>query len=91
MQKRSRVRKNEGFVFSSGQIAETRKQMIEALKSVSPDVFRSHVNEQKNDIYNWLHDCLDEGLAEKIKDVRDREQMITLMERPSGSRKRRAE
>ena len=91
MQKRSKVRENEAFVFSSGQTAETRKQMIDALKIISPEVFYFHVNEQKNDIYNWMHDCLDAGLAEKIKDVRDREQMITLLQQASSPRKSRAQ
>jgi hypothetical protein len=79
MMKRKKVRENEGFVFRSGQVVETKDQLVAVLKTLNLEVFRYHVNDQKNDIYNWLRDCLDSKLAETIKDVRDPKRMIALL------------
>jgi hypothetical protein len=79
MAKRRKVRENEGFVFSNGQVVETRAQMVAALKTLDPAVFRFHVNEHKNDVYTWLRDCLDPELAEKVRHVRDQQKMVALL------------
>ena len=73
---RKKVRPGEAFLFRNGQTAETKAQLLARLKTIDPGDFHHHVNDQKNDIYSWLRDCLDPGLAESVKDVRDLDAMI---------------
>jgi hypothetical protein len=80
MAKRKKVRPGEAFAFRNGQTAETIAELIAQLKTMDPADFNHHVNDQKNDIYTWLRDCLDPGLAEKIKNVRDQDKMIKMLQ-----------
>jgi len=79
MGKRKKVRPGEAFVFRNGQTAETKTQLVAQLESMDPAEFHHHVNDQKNDVYAWLRDCLDPELAEKVKDVRDQDTMIDIL------------
>ena len=73
---KKKVRAGEEFVFSTGATAATLAQCRKELKKLTPEQFAHHVNAQRHDIYTWLKDCLDVGLAERIRDVRDRDALI---------------
>lgn len=79
MVKRKKVNPGEHFYFHNGATAETKAQLVAQLKVMSEEEFSSYVNEKKNDFYNWLKDCLDTELANRIKDVRDRSRIIALL------------
>lgn len=79
MIKRKKVKPGEAFYFHNGAKAETKGQLIAELKKLTPEEFSTYVNDQKNDVYNWLQDCLDSELAKKIKKVRDQKKMIELL------------
>ncbi len=79
MAKRKKVRPGEAFVFRNGETAETLEQMVARLKAMDPAEFSHHVNEQRNDIYTWVRDCLDSKLAEKIRNVFDRDTLVSML------------
>ncbi len=76
MAKTRKVRPDEQFIFVNGAKADTVASLRNELKKLSPEEFNHHVNGQKNDFYNWLRDCVDPSLAERIRNVRDQGQMI---------------
>ncbi len=79
MVKRKKAKPGEEFFFHNGARAETKAQLVSQLKKLTPEEFISYVNEQKNDVYNWLRDCIDSELAKKIKNVNDQKKMIGML------------
>ncbi|MBN1503156.1 hypothetical protein JW930_06430 [Candidatus Woesearchaeota archaeon] len=59
--------KGQEFVFSDGTVVPTIGRLVKHIKDISPEQYAAHVNEQKNDIYNWVYYCINKDLAEKIK------------------------
>ena len=76
MPKRKTVREGEEFFFCTGGFARTVAECCDQLEALSDEAFRHHVNDQKNDIYTWINDCLDPALAERIRYMTDRTLMI---------------
>ncbi len=79
MAKMRKVRPEEQFLFVNGAKADTVSQLRSELKRLSPEEFSHHVNNHKNDIYNWLRDCVDSSLAERVRNVRDQGQMVEML------------
>jgi len=79
MIKRKKVKPGEEFRFHNGETAETKAQLVAKLKRMSDEEFHSYVNVHKNDFYNWLRDCLDTELADRIKNVKDKSRMLALL------------
>lgn len=79
MAKTRKVRPEEQFLFVNGTTADSISALRTQLKRLSPDEFSHHVNHSKNDVYNWLRDCVDSSLAERIRDVRDQGQMVEML------------
>jgi hypothetical protein len=82
-----RVRPGEEFIFCTGATAATAAQCREELRKLTPDQFRYHVNQEKNDIFNWVRDCLDAALAGKIRDVTERDALVRALGPARGGRK----
>ncbi len=76
MGKRRKIKDGEEFVFCNGAIAKNITQARKEVKKLNPDEFSFHVNDQKNDLYNWINDCIDSELAEKIKNIKDQNEMV---------------
>lgn len=76
MATRRKVPYEQEFVFCNGARAATVAQCRKELTKLSGEDFAYHVNETTHDVYNWIRDCLDAKLAEKIQDVRDRQGLI---------------
>jgi hypothetical protein len=76
---RKKVREGEEFVFVTGATAATIAQARKQLAALSPEQFAHHVNQEKHDIYTWIRDCLDADLAERIRHIRDREELIAAL------------
>ena len=76
MAARKRVKEGEQFLFCNGTVAKSIAELRKQLERLSRDEFHYHVNEGKHDFYAWIKDCLDPKLAERIKEVRDQDQLI---------------
>ncbi|MBU1198217.1 MAG: hypothetical protein KKF46_07375 [Nanoarchaeota archaeon] len=64
------------FYVNDGTVIRHLAELPDALRNMSPDTFNHHVNEQKNDFYNWVGDVFEHSrLARKIKPVRRKETM----------------
>ena len=79
MVKRKKSKPDEAFYFHNGTYVQTKAQLVTQLKKLTPEEFATYVNDQKNDVYFWLRDCLDSDLAKKIEKVRDQKKMIELL------------
>jgi hypothetical protein len=79
MIKKKKVKPGEAFYFHNGTYVETRAQLVAQLKKLKPEEFAAYVNNQKNDVYDWLKNCLDSELAKKVEKVRDQKKMIELL------------
>lgn len=79
MATRKEVRKGEEFIFCNGASASSLEECISQLANLSPQEFAFHVNESKNDFYNWIRDCLDPQFAKKLEKVLDKEKLISLL------------
>ena len=53
------------FVVADGKKLKNLKELVHALDTMSDEVFRSHVNEFKNDFANWTKDILKEDELSK--------------------------
>jgi hypothetical protein len=64
------------FYGCDGSVIKTIHELPDALRNMSPEAFSCHVNEQKNDFYNWVKDVFElSGLARNIKNVKRKENM----------------
>jgi hypothetical protein len=79
MTKRKKAKPGQAFYFHDGTYVETKAQLVTQLKKLTPEEFAAYVNDQKNDVYNWLNSCLDSELAKKVQKVHDQKRMIELL------------
>ena len=64
------------FYVCDGSVIKNLHELPDALRNMSPDAFSFHVNEQKNDFYNWAKDVFEHSsLARNIKNVKRKENM----------------
>lgn len=64
------------FYAVDGTVIRNLGELPDALRSMSPETFTSHVNEQKNDFYNWINDVFQHtSLARKVKSIKRKETM----------------
>jgi len=65
------------FWFTNGVIARNIYELVNSIESCDKSVFEYHINEEKNDFYNWILDVLgDDILAKKIKSEFDQKRFI---------------
>lgn len=58
------------------------KQLFEGLGQMSDDTFNFHVNNSKNDFYNWIRYVYgEEKLAEKILKSKSKKEMIDILKK----------
>lgn len=71
------------FYVNNGSVLKNLSDLKNQLVGMSEDTFRYHVNEQKNDFYNWVKSSLmNEELAEKIKNDMTKEAMLNHLKEP---------
>lgn len=64
------------FRVADGTVIKYLAELPGALRNMNPEAFASHVNNEKNDFYNWVKDVFNHStLARKIKDVKRKETM----------------
>ncbi len=65
------VKPEQYFLVCDGQVLKNIMDLVDALDCMSEDVFYYHVNDDRNDIFNWLKDVFkEEELAERIVGIR---------------------
>ncbi len=70
------------FWFTNGTIARNIYEFLSALQSCDKGVFEYHVNDEKNDFYNWILDVLgDEILAKRVKKEKDQQKYARKIKR----------
>jgi len=56
------------------------EELVESVSNMSESVFNQHVNDQKNDFYNWIKDVLKMyELAEEIRHVYDQKNFLIIL------------
>jgi len=73
--------KSENFFFlNDGSRLRSMEDLRSALRKMNDSTFRYHVNEERNDFYNWIKDVFNNfKLANKIKDVKNKKQMHSII------------
>ena len=70
------------FILTTGKKIKNIPQMIGELKNISDTVFKAHINEEKNDVANWIRDVFkDNDLADKIMKTKRKNKIIRLLEK----------
>lgn len=73
----SRVPPDEGFWLCTNQELRSIREMVVHLKNITDEVFRYHVNRDKNDFEAWLRDfAKDKELAREISRVKTKETLL---------------
>jgi hypothetical protein len=64
------------FYVCDGTVIKSLHELPDALRNMNPETFSCHVNEQKNDFYNWIKDVFEHSsLARNVKNVKRKENM----------------
>lgn len=62
------VPEDKQFWCNDGRVLKNLRELETALKEMSDETFRYHVNEAKNDFSNWVNDVIgDEDLARDLR------------------------
>ncbi len=65
------------FWVHNGPIIKNLRELPDALKNMSDEIFKHHVNKQKNDFSTWIRDVVgDRELAASLKRIRSRTGVI---------------
>ncbi|HLC78480.1 MAG TPA: hypothetical protein VJH92_05115 [Candidatus Nanoarchaeia archaeon] len=73
----SEVPDSEKFWLANGKVVGSLKQLYEVLKKLDEKIFCLHVNEEKNDFYNWVKDVFnDNNLADDLLWCTNKESML---------------
>lgn len=88
----SDVRPEQCFWVNNGPIVRNLQEMANALTYMKDETFKHHVNEQKNDISNWVMDVLkDEELASNIMKVSSKEKILNKIKKKINFLEKRIE
>ncbi|MBD3354834.1 hypothetical protein GF361_02525 [Candidatus Woesearchaeota archaeon] len=64
------------FILKDGTVIKNLFELSKQLDKMPEEVFSHHVNENRNDFYNWVKDVVkDKSLARKISSVKDKSKM----------------
>jgi hypothetical protein len=68
------------FFVRNGQIIKGMDELVPLLANLNDEMFRFHVNNFKNDFYNWIVNVFKDGiLGDSIKNIKDRKEMINVL------------
>ncbi|MDK2907566.1 MAG: hypothetical protein PWQ87_24 [Candidatus Woesearchaeota archaeon] len=66
------IKPEEYFLLCDGLVLKNIYDLIDALETMNDDVFYYHVNDERNDFFNWLKDVFhEEELAQRIVGFRN--------------------
>ncbi|MBI2541861.1 ATP-binding protein [Candidatus Woesearchaeota archaeon] len=66
--------------FQNGIVVSKKNELLDALEAMDDKVFKQHVNEQKNDVSDWLS-LTDKPLDEKLKGIKTKKEMIDILKK----------
>ncbi len=70
------VKPEHYFFVCDGTVVKNLLDLVDALEYMDDYTFRYHVNEHKNDFYNWIKDVFqEEELAARILPVKDKREI----------------
>ncbi len=73
----SDVNPEHNFWVYDGNILKSIKELPSALKKMKKNVFKHHVNKEKNDFANWINDIIkDTKLAKDISKTKEKKGII---------------
>ena len=76
------IEPNEYFRMCNNTIVRDIKELINALKGANDAIFRTHVNDEKNDLSSWIrHVFKNDYLADKMLDTQSKDETIKILER----------
>lgn len=56
------------FYLSDGRVLKNLEELADALRNMTGEIFKHHVNKERNDFANWVNDVLeDKKLATDLK------------------------
>lgn len=64
------------FYFCTGVVVNNVQDLIDHIKGLSEPEYGHHVNQDKNDFYNWIYYCIDKKTGNKIKGNLDRNTLV---------------
>ena len=65
------------FWVNNGPIIRNLHEIADAINYMGNETFKHHVNEEKNDIANWIKDVLkDEELANSVMKIKSKERIL---------------
>jgi hypothetical protein len=71
---------SKGFYLSNGEILQSLPQLVEALENMDEYIYKSYVNDSKNDFSNWiLHVFNNKDLANAVRLSKDKRQLLTVL------------
>ncbi|KPJ86010.1 hypothetical protein AMJ57_00860 [Parcubacteria bacterium SG8_24] len=71
----------KAFWFHMYRVARNLKEFAAGLETISDDVFRYHVDGQKNDLSRWVQEVVgDSVLARRLDTVRDQQEAARLVQ-----------
>lgn len=76
---RKKVDDEKNFIFCNGKRANTVASLKREIKNLSDDEYSFHVNENKNDFYNWIRDCINPMFAESISGPKSKKELLALL------------
>ena len=69
------------FWVNNGPVIKNLSEMADSLACMNDDIFKHHVNKEKNDFGNWVRDVLkDAELADEIAGIKSKERILKKMQ-----------
>jgi hypothetical protein len=79
--KNNNVPQDNYFHLSDGKTLKNLADLYDELKSMDENIFRQHVNNERNDFASWIKYVIkDEDLADKVNNVKSRDKMMKIID-----------
>lgn len=76
------VSDDDSFMLDQGGSLYSLNDLLNSLNSMDSSVFKHHVNDERNDFFNWIVHCFNEKvLADKVKFCKTKEDLEDLLEK----------
>ena len=71
--------KGREFYFCDGKVASSVEELVWHIRDLSPEQYKAHVSQEKNDFYNWINDCINKDVAGQVKGFIAQRKMIEIL------------
>jgi hypothetical protein len=87
----SDVDPQKAFWLYGGKVLRNLNELSESLKSMTEEVFKYHVNKEKNDFANWINDVIgDIDLTKDLRKLKTREVISKVVDKRISDLKKAA-